>query len=184
MFEVGQQLNNAYSNNTILKDAIKNNGRVNISLPSRDTQFKMMEKIALKNKSNDYTEALNGSWEDNALSNTFFSKENIQIIQNGIRAGVYKISNQKYVVPPQNIDTLKIIMRSIFYQYVEYDMQHIKEQITKLNGLVLQYCIHSVYNECVGYSNYVKDISTLVVPIDLPKHHDRNYKQLELRNWF
>jgi hypothetical protein len=31
---------------------------------------------------------------------------------------------------------------------------------------------------------YLQDKSTLVVPLELPQHHDREYKQLELKPWF
>ena len=53
---------------------------------------------------------------DGLCSAAFFSKENIQIIQNAIKAGVYKLSNGNFVVGNQNEDTLKIIMRSIYLE--------------------------------------------------------------------
>ena len=53
------------------------------------------------------------------LSDTFFSSQNIQLLQNSIRAGVYNMSNGKFTIGPQDCDTLKIIMRSIFLQYAQ-----------------------------------------------------------------
>ena len=102
-------------------DLERYNGRINIiEPPNPNIQFQMAEKIALKNRATDYREAPSGL-EDNVLSQVFFSKENIQIIQNGIRAGVYKKSNEKFVISPQNIDTIKIIMQSIYYQANDLD---------------------------------------------------------------
>jgi hypothetical protein len=161
------------------------NGRVNILEPeSPDAVFKMQERLAVKNKASEYREALVGTWENNALSDVFFSAANIQIIQNGLRAGVYEMSDNKFIIAPQNIDTLKVIMRSIYLQYAEHYPDKITQQVERLNKLVLDYAIPTVYNEAVGYMKYRIDQSTLVTPLAIPQHHDRVYKQLELKNWF
>jgi len=161
------------------------NGRVNIiEEPDPNAFFKMQERIAVRNKATDYREAVAGNWEDNPLSRLYFSAENIQILQNGIRAGVYKMSGQKFVVAPANPDTLKIIMRSIYLQYAEHYPTNITQQIERLNKLVLDYAVPSTYNEAVGYVKYTEDQSTLVQPMNYPAKHDRNYKQLELNPWF
>jgi hypothetical protein len=165
-------------------DREKYNGRVNIiEPPSIETQLNMQERISIKNKSSEYREALVGTWENNILSNAYFSKENVQIVQNGLRAGVYAMSENKFVIAPQNVDTLKIIMRSIYMQYAEHLPDNITGQISRLNKLVLDYAVPTVYNEATGYVKYMQDQSTLVVPLEIPKHHDREYKQLELKKW-
>ena len=165
-------------------DMERYNGRVNIIEPSSDIRFQIQEKMAVKNKATEYREALAGTWEDNVLSQVFFSAENIQIIQNGLRAGVYAASNDPYIIAPQNVDTLKVIMRSIYLQYAEHSPKDFTAQVERLNKLVLDYAIPSVYNEAVGYMKYCEDQSTLVVPLELPRQHDRSYKQLELKQWF
>lgn len=167
-------------------DMERYNGRVNIiSQPDPNAAFKMQERIALKNKSTSFATALSGNdWEETILSKTFFSAENVQILQNGLRAGVYAKSNNEIVIPPQNTDQLKIIMRSTFLQYAEYSPKNIAEQIAKLNKIVLDYIVPTVYNEAMGYLKYMQDQSSLVVPLEHPLHHDREYKQLELKQWF
>jgi hypothetical protein len=163
----------------------KYNGRVNIlETPSPDAIFKMQERIAIKNSASPYGEALKGTWEDNVLAQVYFSAENIQILQNGIRAGVYALSSQKYVIAPPNIDMLKVIMRSTYMQYAEHYPSNIREQVSRLNKIVLDYAVPATYNEAVGYQKYREDQSTLVVPLELPLNHDRNYKQLQLKSWF
>lgn len=164
----------------------KNNGRVNLLKYSEDpdVMFRMQERIAIKNKATEYRGALNGVWENNTLSELFFSSKNIQLIQNAIRAGVYEKSNNKYIVAPPNIDTLKIIMRSIYLQHAKHKPDGFTKQIEDLNKIVLDYAIPTVYNEAVGYEKYCEDQSTLVVPLELPLNHDREYKQLELKPWF
>ena len=160
------------------------NGRVNIlEPPSPHIRFQMQERIAVKNKATEYREALTGVWETNLLGQVFFSAGNIQLLQNGLRAGVYKMSDNKFVIPEQNIDNLKIIMRSIYLQYAQHNVADITAQVSKLNGLVLDYAVPTVYNEAMGYMKYCQDQSSLVVPLDLPRNHDRDYKQLELKKW-
>tara|TARA_B100000035_G_C21035892_1_gene570944 strand:- start:1047 stop:1592 length:546 start_codon:yes stop_codon:yes gene_type:complete len=159
------------------------NGRVNISEPSPNVQFQMQERIAIKNKATEYRHPVKNVFEDNILSKLYFSQDNIQIIQNGLRAGVYKMSNNEFLIGPQNIDNLKIIMRSIYLQYAEHYPNNITDQICRLNKLVLDYAVPSVYKEAVGYKNYVRDQSTMAVPLELPKQTDRDFKEVEFKNF-
>ena len=173
--------NNMYDKVSSTSLPSKQNGRVHLLEP-KDTlaRFKMTEKISLKNKATDYLGATAYIWENNVLSMAFFSKENIQILQNAIRRGVYDMSNQQYVVPNQNVDALKIVMRSTFLQYAEFvGNENVTGEIEKLNKLVLDYCVPFVYNEAKSYMKYLVDQSTLVVPFDRCFKNDRNYKQLE-----
>jgi hypothetical protein len=160
----------------------KYNGRVNFLIPTSPTAgFEMQERIAVKNKATSYCESLVGTFENNVLGQVFFSTENIQIVQNGLRAGVYNMSSQKFIIPPQNIDNLKVIMRSYYLQYAKHYVDNITKQIETLNQMVLDYCIPSVYGEAMGYLKYTQDQGMLVVPIERPFNHDRAYKQLELK---
>jgi hypothetical protein len=165
-------------------DLERYNGRVNIMQPpDMAIQFKMVEKINTVNAPSDFRGAISGILEDNMLSKVFFSSGNIQIIQNGMRAGVYEMSDKKYVIPNQNIDNLKIIMRSIYLQYAEHDLEHVTKEVSRLNKMVLDYCIPSVFNEAVGYDRYRQDQSSLVVPLSMPQQSDRDYKQLEFKHF-
>ena len=160
-----------------------NNGRVDIKTPNTSKLFQMYDKIPA-NQCTTFRSATEGLWDSTTLSQVFFSEQNIQIIQNGIRAGVYKKSNGQYVIGPQDCDSLKIIMRSVFLQYSANQPNNISEQITELNKIVLDYCIQQVYSEAQGYMTYVNDVSTLVVPIERPVMTSNNDRQLELKRWF
>ena len=160
-----------------------NNGRVDIKTPNTSTLFQMYDKIPA-NQCVTFRNATEGLWSSSPLSQAFFSQENIQIIQNGIRAGVYQRSNGQYVIAPQDCDSLKIIMRSVFLQYSANQPYNIPEQINQLNKIVFDYCIQQVYSEAQGYIKYINDASTLVVPISHPVMADNNDRQLELKSWF
>ena len=159
------------------------NGRVDIKTPNTSTLFEMYDKIPA-NQCVTFRNPTEGLWTDTDLSQVFFSQQNIQILQNGIRAGIYHRSNGQYVIGPQDCDSLKIIMRSVFLQYSANQPNNISEQITELNKIVLDYCIQQVYSEAQGYMTYVNDVSTLVVPIERPVMTSNNDRQLELKSWF
>jgi len=160
-----------------------NNGRINIKSPNTSALFKMYDKIPA-NQCVTFRNATEGLWDDSLLSRAFFSQENIRILQNGIRAGVYHRSNGQYVVGPQDCDSLKIIMRSVFLQYSANQPSNIQQQIEELNKIVLNYCIQQVYSEAQGYMKYIDDASTLVVPIAHPVQASNTDRQLELKSWF
>lgn len=159
------------------------NGRVDIKYPSTGNLFSMYDKIPA-HQCTTFRNATEGLWNETTLSDLFFSQQNIQIIQNGIRAGVYKMSNGQYVIGPQDCDALKIIMRSIFLQYSANQPTNITEQITALNQMVMNYCIEQVYGEAQGYVKYLDDASTLVVPIAPPVMAKNNDRELVLKPWF
>jgi hypothetical protein len=160
-----------------------NNGRVDIKTPNTSKLFQMYDKIPA-NQCTTFRSATEGLWDDTILSQVYFSQQNIQIIQNGIRAGVYNRSNGQYIIGSQDCDSLKIIMRSIFLQYSANQPNNITQQVEELNKLVLEYCIQQVYSEAQGYITYVNDASTLVVPIERPVMTSNNDRQLELKSWF
>ena len=159
------------------------NGRVNIKSPNTSDLFKLYDKIPAHQCST-FRNPTEGLWNETILSRVFFSRDNMQVIQNGIRAGVYKRSKGQYVIGPQDCDSLKIIMRSIFLQYSANQPNNIQSQVTELNKLVLNYCIQQVYSEAQGYMKYINDVSTLVVPIAHPVMPDNTDRQLEFKHWF
>jgi hypothetical protein len=160
-----------------------NNGRVDIKSQNTSALFQMYDKIPA-NQCVTFRNATEGLWNDTLLSTAFFSKENIQILQNGIRAGVYQKSNAQYVIGPQDCDSLKIIMRSVFLQNAANLPNNIALQIHELNQLVLNYCIQQVYSEAQSYLKYLDDASTLVVPISHPVMADATDRTLEFKRWF
>jgi hypothetical protein len=160
-----------------------NNGRIDIKTPNTSALFEMYDKIPA-NQCTTFRNATEGLWSENNLSRAFFSQQNIQIIQNGIRSGVYKRSNGQYLIGPQDCDSLKIIMRSIYLQHAANQFNNISQQIFELNNMVLEYCVQQVYSEAQGYMKYINDVSTLVVPIAHPIDADNTDRVLEFKKWF
>jgi hypothetical protein len=117
---------------------------------------------------------LRGNWEQNSLSRTFFSPENIRIIQNAIRKDVYeKSGDKKYIVDDQSVDELKIIMRAIYYQYARNLETNVREQVDDLNKKVLNWSVPHILSAVDHYNYYINDISHLPVPMQQPQNISR-----------
>ena len=161
-----------------------NNGRVDILGPNIDDRLAMSDRIPVNGTNYSFRDAMIGNWYDTKLSVAFFSDRNIQIVQNGIRAGVFNRSNRQYVIGEQNFDELRIIMRALYLQYSKNLSTNIPEQIKNLNKIVIDHAVNQVYGEADGYMKYKRDASTLVVPLPMPILSYTNDKQLELKPWF
>lgn len=160
-----------------------NNGKINITGPNISTKFSMMDKIPIISNS-DYTNSLTGNFEKSRLSNLYFSKDNIEIIQNGIRKGVYDKSSGKILIDKQPEDQIVTVMRSMYLQYSKNLDYNISSQIQELNLHVLKYCINNIYNEAVAYLKYKQDSSNMYTPMNNPTYSNKKNKTLELKPWF
>jgi hypothetical protein len=159
------------------------NGRIDIMNLQNLNQFSLYDKIPV-DKPTSFTDALEGNFIPSNLSRAFFSGQNITIIQNGIRAGVYEKSKNQYIIGNQDLDVIKIIMRSVYLQNSTNNPDRITEQIQKLNGIVITYCVNHAYSEAQGYIQYKRDVSNMYVPIAHPINVTADDKVLELKPWF
>jgi hypothetical protein len=159
-----------------------NNKNGRIDLMDSGTPLFLQDQIKLDDKTN-YYNTIKYSLEPSVLSKTFLSYENRNIIQNGIKAGVYKLSNQQYIIDKQDNDVLNSIMTGIYLQYSLNQPDDIKRQIEVLNKMVINYCVPKVFGEIKGYMQYKFDASTLVVPLSNPMN-TYNSKELVLNHFF
>jgi len=170
----------------ILPTQKSTNGRVDIvnKTPNMHNLFAMYDKIPAK-QCVSLRNPTEGGWENTPLSKTFFSGANIQILQNGIRAGVFYQSNRQYTISEQPCDVLKEIMRSVFLQHAVNNFNPVAEQVAALNEFVIRSCVEQLFGETKGYLKYLQDASTLVVPLAPPvlitAPNNRAYK---MPNWF
>lgn len=159
----------------------KNLGRINLK-SENGTPLYFQDMIKNDDRVN-YSNVLKHTLNESKLSKRYFSKENIDIIQNTIKKRVSEKVNNKYIIKDQNLDQLKMVMKSIFLQYSLNNDYDIPKQINVLNELVIRYCVPNVYSELMSYVQYLKDISTLPVPINFPQNVC-NDKTLELKPFF
>ena len=157
------------------------NGRVDILGPI-GTPLTFADKIPIKEIVT-FSDALNGCWIDTPLSLAFFSGENIKMIQNAIKRGIYDKSNKQFVISEQNIEELQIIMRSIYLQNTDNLPTNITEQIVKLNDIVIQYAVQQIYGEAISYIKYKRDSSTMYTLMNHPTNSSNKNNTLELNRF-
>ena len=152
------------------KQNIKN-GRV--SDAEKISNYRSLEDEILYNNQRD--DALKGILERTKLSNIFLSPENTENIQKQIRYGVYQQTNK--VISNQSHQEVSTVMRSIYLQEGSVPItsdQDALEVISKLNSSVIDYCVKHVVSKLKQNDMYMKDISTLPVPIDRPEYERKN----------
>lgn len=115
-------------------------------------------------------EALRGILERDKLSMLYFSKPNMDNIQNQIRYNVWLRSNKRHVIGHQNTLDLEVVMRSIYLQYALHLNCRYKEQIERLNQLVVDWCVPKILVEVEQHMAYLDQVQAQPVPIDLPQN--------------
>ena len=105
-------------------------------------------------------EATRGVHEADALSNTFFSHDNINALQHGLRFRVYKESGGKHTIDNQSEDELKIVMRGIYLEHANHRPFMIVDEVRRLNARVLDFCVPRVLREIDMYVKYLHDSSS------------------------
>ncbi len=161
---------------------MESNGRVDLLSYQGGTPLFLKDKILPNTKTNHFN-ALQHTLENNELSVLFFSSKNIQIIENAIKAGVYRMSNNTHVIDRQDKDQLFIVMRATFLQYSINKPDDLTRQIEVLNSRVVAYCVPKIYGEIQSYLQYKKDISTLVVPLANPSYYHKD-TTVEFKRFF
>ena len=121
-----------------------------------------------KPNNNFQVESLYGIQETSKLNQLFFSKKNMDIIQNNIRYTVYVKTNKKHIIDKQSDIELQIIMRSMYLQHSPNLEYNYKEQIEYLNKLVVDWCVEKIIPQLEQYIGYLKEVEYMPMPIDLP----------------
>lgn len=153
-------------------------GRVNIE---NGTPVFLQDQVRVDDKTS-YFNATKYMFQPSLLSNTYFGYENINHVHQSIKKKVYELSN-KYVIDDQNLDVLKVIMRSIFLQYSNFQLENIAGQIHELNERVIDYCSHQILGEIDGYLKYKATASSLYVPMENPVYLHNDHT-IELKHFF
>jgi hypothetical protein len=99
------------------------------------------------------------------VARLFFSRKNVDALQDGIRYKVWLASQRTLVIGRQSDVELGLIMRSIYLQYA-VNMEHdVVEQVRVLNVATLDFCVPRVMQEASVYARYRKDVSTMPMPM-------------------
>lgn len=142
----------------------KYNGRVDV-MDKQYTPFMNTDEELSQNDKYNPTAIKNIHTKDE-LNDLYFSKVNIDALQQGIRYSVFKKSSNKHIIGDQSETELKVIMRSMYLQYGKNKPYDIVQQVRELNKLVLDYAVPRILSQIEQNIGYRKEISSLPVPLE------------------
>jgi hypothetical protein len=151
-----------------------NNGRVNFvprdQGPATTTSFASVPGFSYRTEvaESEADDAVRGNLQATPLSKAYFGPANVQIIQNKIRREVYDRSKGEFLIDPQSVDQLMMVMRAMYLQYGRNMPTGIPEQIAELNQMVADWCVPRIIAEASMHKTYLNDIQNLPVPMAHP----------------
>jgi hypothetical protein len=140
------------------------NGRVNAISEVINYNLKATPEKITENNTNLVSRNMNCT----DVSAVYFSDTNVNLLQTGIRNKILNLSNGKYNIGKQSDIDLKIIMRSIYFQYGKNTKNDVRGQVLDLNTRVIDWCVPEILSNIKQSDKYIMDISTLPVPLDRP----------------
>jgi hypothetical protein len=138
------------------------NGRVNAISKVTDYNFDKAVDKATEHQINIISRNLNCT----EVSKVYFSMDNINLLQTGIRNRILNDTGGEINIGRQKDDELKIVMRSIYFQYGKNRSENIKEQVLDLNTRVIAWCVPEIVSNVKQSQRYIEDISRMPVPLE------------------
>ena len=97
------------------------------------------------------------------LAEAFFRVENIDVIQNRLRATIQRQTG--YAIDRQSDTHLTIIMRKVYAEHASNSAQGLDAEVRRLNDVVLRVAVPMVASGVAAYLAYLKDASRLPEPL-------------------
>jgi hypothetical protein len=103
------------------------------------------------------------------LTRLFFSSENINKIQKGIRKEIYRRTNGKVKLGvDQDTNDVLVSMRAVFMDNAKFLPIKILKQVEILNKQVIDYVVPDMMTAILQYNDYIRDINNPLRTIDRP----------------
>jgi hypothetical protein len=158
-------------------------GRVNITDYSGGVPFDLHQNLGV-NQNGGFGDALKNIHSENAVSNLFFSRVNIDFIQQKIIDDIYKASRDEYKIAKQSEESLEVVMRAMYLQHSRNIPCKVKEQVKELNKHVLDFCIPNIMTNIKQYIGYIKDVNAPRAVMENPIDTTTRANQLEYNMGF
>ena len=146
---------------------LKYNGRLFFPNNINNSQYELFE--GSNEKQNNFEDSISTLQELSPLSKNYFSKNNIDKLQNLIINQVRIVSNNEYNIGRQSDTQLQIIMRSIYLTHSKNLNVNIGQQINELNQIVVDEAVKQIIPHIKQYLGYLKDITTPRTFMNHPK---------------
>jgi len=115
--------------------------------------------------------------EQGDLENTFFSDENIVLINKQLILSVFKKTNGEYKIPNQSNQSLIIVMRYVFLEHAKHLPYDIAGQIRELNCRVVGEILPGIITQVSQRVEYIKTINEPRKLIPLPTNVNGGTRQ-------
>ena len=165
------------------------NGRVNI-LAKQYPEF----QVCQSDVSSDGYDIVATDITHTPVSALFFSKTNIDALQQGICNRVFNDSQGRFNIGRQSEIELKIIMRSMYFDSLKNGantiindprQNSVLEKVRRLNKSVLDWSVPRIISNIQQFEKYKADVSTMPNPMDRPSYlTSSGTKSLELQSFF
>lgn len=134
---------------------------------------------------NDYCrEATTNIHTDSPLAQLYFSKTNVDLVQDMIRYQVYEQSNKQHVIGRQSDTELQVIMRHFYLTYGKNQPEHLTKQVAELNTYVVNECVPMILSSVEQYLAYRIRITQNPVPLEHPTNMSSSkHQQLQPNHW-
>lgn len=120
----------------------------------------------------DAIRASNHACTDNELITTFFSNQNIAVIQKALREEVKRVHG--WTISRQDDTELVLIMRGVFNMNNASVLDHdLIDQVHRLNDLVVEYTLPRLVTNIKHYIGYLRDSSRPYRLVDRPINTSR-----------
>ena len=133
---------------------------------------------------NCFQNSLVGIQELTPVSIKFFSKENVDVIQNKLIERVFTESNGNFKIGRQSDLQLQIIMRSTYLSYGKNSPGDLSFQVNELNQIVVDESLKKILPNIQQYLTYRHDISTprhiISHPINPSSAGEKSYSLLNV----
>lgn len=126
-------------------------------------------------------DSIKGILEDSDVNRIFFSKANIEALQQLIRYRVYQ-SNNEAIISIQSEEQLFIIMRSILLQYGNMVTPEPVEEVKRLNNILVNKITNKMNSEVAGYVGYIVDLEKNVELMPRPEYLNKNNFTYDMTN--
>lgn len=126
-------------------------------------------------------DSIKGILENSDVNRIFFSKANIEALQQLIRYRVYQ-SNNEAIISIQSEEQLFIIMRSILLQYGNMVTPEPVEEVKRLNNILVNKITNKMNSEVAGYVGYIVDLEKNVDLMPRPEYLNKNNFTYDMTN--
>jgi hypothetical protein len=113
-----------------------------------------------------FNDTMKGLPQQTKVSILYFSKENVDLIQQEIIKNVYQQIGE--VISRQSDLNLQIIMKSYYLQYGKNLSCQVKEQVNELNQMVIKECTRIIIPNIQQTIGYRRDLTKMPTTLDRP----------------